>query len=84
MRAEQEVRSKIPDPDFQKSIDSKLERNDVLRAIHELPEAQRKVVSLKARGFSYVEISHRLDIPRGTVMSRLYRGRENLRRLLNE
>jgi len=39
------------------------------------------VMDLKVMGYSYDEIGHNLGIPMGTVMSRLYRGRERLRPL---
>jgi len=75
--------SKISFDRFQESIGRKIERIDVYRAIHELPEGQREVMDLKVMGYSYDEIGHNLGIPMGTVMSRLYRGRERLRTLLN-
>lgn len=54
---------------------------DVQRAIDELPVDYRMVVLLAdLEGFSYKEISDILDIPVGTVMSRLYRGRRLLQR----
>jgi len=54
---------------------------DVQHAIEELPHDYRMVVLLAdLEGFSYKEIADILEIPVGTVMSRLYRGR----RLLEE
>ncbi len=73
----------IPDPRALRRTESRLELRDTLRAIHELPEGQREVIGLTAVGYSYDEIAHKLGIPTGTVMSRLYRGRERLRTLLN-
>jgi RNA polymerase sigma-70 factor (ECF subfamily) len=52
---------------------------DVQRAMDELPEDYRMVVVLAdLEGFSYKEVSDILEIPLGTVMSRLYRGRKLL------
>ena len=52
---------------------------DVQRAIDELADEYRMVVLLAdIEGFSYKEIASILDIPLGTVMSRLYRGRRLL------
>ena len=43
----------------------------------------REVVTLADfAGFSYAEMSDILDIPIGTVMSRLYRARQNLKEQL--
>lgn len=55
----------------------------VRRAVSLLPNSQRQVVTLvDLQGFSYAEVSEILDIPTGTVMSRLSRARENLKRYL--
>ncbi|HSL24814.1 MAG TPA: sigma-70 family RNA polymerase sigma factor [Acidimicrobiia bacterium] len=56
---------------------------DVKDAIDSLPESFRMVVLLAdVEGFSYKEIAEILDIPIGTVMSRLHRGRKALQRTL--
>ena len=61
-----------------------LEVRDVLAALARLPEPQRAALSLIAREeFSYEEAASILGIPLGTLMSRLARGREALRRTLS-
>jgi RNA polymerase sigma-70 factor, ECF subfamily len=56
---------------------------DVQRAVADLPEDFRMVVSLAdIDGFSYKEMADILDIPIGTVMSRLHRGRKLLQKSL--
>jgi RNA polymerase sigma-70 factor (ECF subfamily) len=58
-------------------------RHIVQEAIHSLSFAQRVVIILfYLNGFSLEEIAYILDCPVGTVKSRLYYGRENLRRKL--
>ncbi len=53
------------------------------QALSRLPEEQRSVVLLVGlEEFSYAETAKILGIPIGTVMSRLHRAREQLRRLL--
>jgi RNA polymerase sigma-70 factor (ECF subfamily) len=53
------------------------------RALHQLPEAFRTAVYLAdVEGYAYREIAGILGIPVGTVMSRLHRGRRQLRDLL--
>jgi RNA polymerase sigma-70 factor (ECF subfamily) len=57
-----------------------LELVDVDRALRLLPPEQREVVLLVAvEEMSYDEVSRTIDVPIGTVMSRLSRGRERLR-----
>ena len=56
---------------------------DLERALVRLAPEQREVVLLVAlEDMSYAEVSKALGIPIGTVMSRLSRGRERLRRLV--
>ncbi|MDQ1402263.1 MAG: polymerase sigma-70 factor, subfamily [Actinomycetota bacterium] len=57
----------------------------VKEAIESLPEQFRMAVLLAdVEGFSYKEIADILDIPIGTVMSRLHRGRRALQKALYE
>ena len=58
-----------------------LQLRDLERAIRLLPEEQRQVILLVGlEGMRYEEVAAVLDIPIGTVRSRLSRGREMLRR----
>jgi RNA polymerase sigma-70 factor (ECF subfamily) len=56
--------------------------SEVKDALTDLPEKFRQVVLLDVEGFSYKEIAEMLDIPIGTVMSRLHRGRKFLQKRL--
>lgn len=61
----------------------RLELRDLERAIAKLPEEQRSVILLVGlEGMRYEEVAEILDVPVGTVRSRLSRGREALRRLM--
>ena len=56
---------------------------EVKNALEELPEQFRMAVLLAdVEGFSYKEIADMLDVPIGTVMSRLHRGRKAMQRSL--
>jgi RNA polymerase sigma-70 factor (ECF subfamily) len=56
---------------------------DIIEALESLPENFRLPVLLAdVDGFAYKEIADILDIPIGTVMSRLHRGRKALQRKL--
>jgi RNA polymerase sigma-70 factor, ECF subfamily len=54
--------------------------SDIKRALQEIPEEFRIAVYLAdVEGFSYKEIADIVEVPAGTVMSRLHRGRKLLR-----
>lgn len=60
-------------------------RREMALALEQLPNEQRQVILLVAlEGMSYGEVAELLGIAQGTVMSRLSRGRERLRRLMAE
>jgi len=60
----------------------RLELRDLERAIAKLPDTQRSVILLVGlEGMRYEEVAAALDVPVGTIRSRLSRGREALRRL---
>lgn len=60
-----------------------LEVRDIDDAIRRLPGEQREVLLLVAlEQLSYVETAQALDVPLGTVMSRLFRARERVRVML--
>jgi len=62
----------------------RLEVRDIESALRQLPDEQREVLLLVAlEDLGYAEIAGTLGIPVGTVMSRLARGRERLRLLMD-
>ena len=55
------------------------EQMDLWRAIERLPPEDAELVVLKhIEGWTYQELSGALDLPRGTVMSRLYAARQRM------
>ncbi len=63
--------------------DRHVDRDRIDRALAELPMEQREAVLLRdVEGFDYREIAEQLDVPLGTVESRIFRGRQRLRELL--
>ncbi len=57
--------------------------SDIIEAIDDLPEQFRLAVVLSdVEGFSYAEMAEIMDVPLGTVMSRLHRGRKALQKRL--
>lgn len=60
-------------------VEAKITLNETEQALEALPEDQRAVLLLVCvEGLSYAEASQALDVPKGTVMSRLARGRTAL------
>ena len=75
------------DPQFSETPESivldNLVDSDILAAIDDLPEQFRLAVILSdVEGFSYAEMAEIMDVPMGTVMSRLHRGRKALQKRL--
>jgi RNA polymerase sigma-70 factor, ECF subfamily len=71
-------------PGVEGGQDSALEHRDLLRALRTLPVEQQAVLLLIAvEDLSYEQAARVLGVPIGTVMSRLSRGRERLRRCMN-
>ncbi|MFH2202086.1 MAG: sigma-70 family RNA polymerase sigma factor [Elusimicrobiota bacterium] len=74
-------------PDGEPPLDQGLETEESARAVHEalmtLDAESRAVVVLRdIKGQSYQEIAQALDLPEGTVKSRISRAREALKRRL--
>jgi RNA polymerase sigma-70 factor (ECF subfamily) len=71
----------IPDREHspEKKVDSTIQEDIIQKAIEKLPAKFREVIILRdIQGFAYEEISQILDIPLGTVKSRVNRGRLKL------
>lgn len=80
IRAERTDTSDLEDRMFRDLID-----DDISNALEELPEDFRTVVLLcDVEGFTYEEIANMLDVPIGTIRSRLHRGRNLLKDQLME
>jgi RNA polymerase sigma-70 factor (ECF subfamily) len=70
----------ISDDGFWKGIDAQLEATSILKALDRIPEEYRIAVTLcDIEEMSYEEAALTLDVPLGTIRSRLFRGRKMLR-----
>ena len=66
-----------------KAVLAKFAEQDFIKAMESLPDGYREAVILSdLQGLSYEEIGKNLDIPLGTVRSRLNRGRRQLQKVL--
>jgi len=71
--------------DPRESMDAALDLKRVMAAMQRLPDEQREIVALiLVEGFGYREVSEMLDLPIGTVSSRLVRGRTALLAMVGE
>jgi RNA polymerase sigma-70 factor (ECF subfamily) len=67
------------------AVHASTELGQVMAAMQRLPEEQREVISLiLIEGFGYREAAELLDLPIGTISSRLVRGRTALLGLVSE
>jgi RNA polymerase sigma-70 factor, ECF subfamily len=75
--------SDLPSPDDHAIGNER--RDEVARLLQELPLEQRQVIVLREmEGLSYSELAQVLEVPVGTITSRLIRGRDRLRTLVEE
>jgi RNA polymerase sigma-70 factor (ECF subfamily) len=80
-RLAREVQNRDEDP-AQATL-SKFTQSDIENAIHSLPDGYRETVILSdLQGLSYEDIAKTMDVPIGTVRSRLNRGRRQLQKML--
>ena len=81
-QADEEEMDSIPAPRIE--VGNKIDAKAAVAALADLDETYRAPVAMfYLEDMSYLEISECLDIPIGTVMSRLSRGRERLRKILS-
>ena len=78
---------KLHDPEYSRSAETvvldQLVDSDIIQALDDLPEQFRLAVLLSdVQDFSYAEMAEIMDVPIGTVMSRLHRGRKALQKRL--
>jgi RNA polymerase sigma-70 factor (ECF subfamily) len=72
-------------PTDEERVVERLSQNDVVSALSDVPHDFRDVVVLVDIGdFTYADAAQILDIPIGTVMSRLHRGRRILKKAMAE
>jgi RNA polymerase sigma-70 factor (ECF subfamily) len=86
MRREREPQAVTIEPDAGQpgGQEEALYRRDLVRALNALPPEHRAVILLVAvEDLSYAEAARILNIPIGTVMSRLSRAREKLRQVVD-
>ena len=74
----------LPDETFVEEIfcDNSTEMREIAHLISLLPKECRTPLKMFARGYKYCEIAERMNIPIGTVKSRIHIARTKLRRIL--
>ena len=70
----------VPAPD---EIDSLAEKQEIMQAINQLPATFKEVILLHYyQGYGISEIAEMMELPEGTISSRLSRGRKKLETIL--
>ena len=70
----------IPAPD---EIDGIAEKQEIMSAVHALPASFREVILLHYyQGYGITEIAEMMELPEGTISSRLSRGRKKVEAIL--
>ncbi|MBQ7387945.1 MAG: sigma-70 family RNA polymerase sigma factor [Paludibacteraceae bacterium] len=64
--------------------DSLFALNEIRKAISDLPQAQRQPFAMFVEGFKYEEIAEKLQLPLGTVKSRIFLARKILQEQLKD
>lgn len=88
--SDDDVISNVKSSDYpEKILDKKLRQRLILKAVDNLPKKLKQVVILyEFEGNSYEQIAQKLNVPEGTIKSRLYNARkvlmEQLRELLGD
>lgn len=83
-RAMRFIDSALREPEVPANQEKHVEAENTLSMLSNLtPDQQSVLVLIAVEGLSYAEAAEALDIPMGTLMSRLARGREELRRLVS-
>lgn len=82
---EREIEIVDPRRDVYREVQQELLYEKILDILEKLPEKERILIKLRdIDGLSYSEIAKILDIPEGTVKSRLHSAREKLKKALKE
>ena len=82
---EEEVQFEDPSQNVSKIIESKLDKEELVKAIKRLPDDQRAIIVLRdIRGFTYWEIADMLKLKLGTVKSKINRARIALKEELEK
>lgn len=83
-RVREDAKLMLPEPVEDTDPTRRIELQQVLDALLELPEAQRQPIILVAlKEMSYADAARTLDLPLGTFYSRLGRGRAALRKIVD-
>lgn len=72
-----------PDPSPESHVADRRQRQALAECLAQLTPKQREIIVLRElEGLSYREMAQRLELPEGTIMSRLYDARRALRHLI--